>query len=247
MSVAERRLTSPRGEPLTPPSGSKLEMILNTLMEKSSRGEIFFSGPVIRLEPRPGFSEWVDFFVAPPKGIFDVKGLEEFRADLFPNVKSSNYREAWKVFDGMEFGFVAFDDRLVDLERTTTSTVREYEPGSLTRLGLETDIKTERTDHFNRRIIVRVVPHPILASLLMRIKTDRPYDEDMVGLENGASNKVLKVVQELARKTDRGRGSSHEDYEILREALTEEQIALLIRSLRTLSPMKRELLEKLLS
>lgn len=247
-SVAELAI-SQRGEPLNPPTGSKLELVVNTLRERASRGEIFVTGPAVKRESMPGFSEWINFFVAPPKGIFDAGKLERFRAGLFPNVQSSNHSEVREETDGMEFGFVAFDDKLVDIERTTTSIVRQYEPGALARLKLEKEHENTKTTskHFERRTFVNVVPHPIIANVILQIKDDTVQFDYLTRLEHRASSKVLKKVQELARREDRGRGSSYEDYAVIKEALIEEEIALLIGSLRRLSPMKRELLEKLLS
>lgn len=251
-SVAEL-VTSQRGEPLNPPSGSKLEMVVNTLREKFSRGEVFFTGPAIKIEPTEGFSEWVDFFVAPPKGIFDAERLEKFRAGLFPNVESSNYsRVRDRSEGGMDFGFIAFDDHLVNLERTTsTADVEEHEPGALARLarlGLKTD-ETRRNERFDRRTIIHVVPHPIVARVLSDVKTDAmSWVTDYFNrLEHGASSKVLKKVEELARKKDGGRGSSYGDYVALRDVLIEEKIALLIGSISSLSPERKAILQKLLS
>lgn len=197
MSSAEL-LTLQRGESLNPPPGSKLEMVVNTLREKSSKGEIFVAGPVIKQEPRPGFSEWVDFFVAPPAGVFDAKRLEKFRAGLFPNVQSSNHSSVYDGVDGMRFGFVAFDDHLADLERTTTVTVKVHEHGASDRLKLKTEYETRTTEPFNRRTFVHVVPHPILANVILRIKGDIIQYDYLRGLDHGASDKVLKKSSRIS-------------------------------------------------
>lgn len=231
MSLAERKLYG--YEHLYPQAGTKLEMVTRKLKEKSAKGELFIAGPVIKRDHEIGFAEWVDFFVAPPKGNFDIRKLNNFRLNLFPGEELSNYHDAGpEGIGGMQFGYLCFDDRLAERKRETTDFVKEIEPDAAIKLGLKANetVFGFTTSSLDRRTFIRVLPHPILATVIADIKMSKhsPITPDyLVGLEHSACKRIMDVVKELSKNSNI---SAQEAYYAIKDAAREEQIESLKRS-----------------
>ncbi len=157
-----------------PPPISRLQMVHEAL---HLRPDVFIAGggPVVKRNLEDYWSEWNHFIVAPRESMFDIDQLEAFRQTLLlpPDVRPGNSDAARNVWYGkndfrnhMDVGWVAYDDFLGIRKKGFTDTVEEQESGVAARLGLSVEPPKIVEQRLNRRTIISLYPHPLLATVV---------------------------------------------------------------------------------
>ncbi len=206
-------------EPVGPPQ-SKLEAVREALAVNPN---VFVAGslpsyldfryvtgePVITTRG-VGYDQWVHFVVAPKDGEFDISRLEDFRQRLIPDLATNNDQPVstgWNG-EGMQFGYVMFDDLLAIRRRTTTDVVTEVEPEAVNNLGLKIgeSVLRNQNEELKRRTAVTVVPHPLFAMVLRNEVLNQTsfLDPDAKHMRFGISERQLEQIRLMARHSYRG-------------------------------------------
>jgi len=157
--------------------------------------------PRLKRDNKSGFAEWAEYFIAPTIGAFEAKSLEKYRLELgqiFP--PTDNIQQVSERSGGIGYGQFIYDDVLARVSSTTVSNVEEIEAGAVNELGLQIgQLTANNLNTLMRRILIRVVPHPVLA-LVLRNELGKVWGSDIEFaqlLEYSISDKQLAELKKL--------------------------------------------------
>lgn len=226
--ITKEGQTLPGTETFKVQEGSHLSQVLERLdrLQKDEKILVAQAGkPILKINPESNWAEWVEFFVAPDRCIFDAKRLENFRQGLFPDLKPGLDDQIRQVNDSLHLGYVAFDDKLLHRRRKIEDTVDvEYEIGSAERLGIDTEgsVIKRREDTLSRRTFVKVYPHISLAEVVARMKNEGPHYLSLYfsRLENELSKPQREKLLELIKQ---GRDNSSALYRAMQSVARQEE------------------------
>ncbi|OGD83067.1 hypothetical protein A3A54_00225 [Candidatus Curtissbacteria bacterium RIFCSPLOWO2_01_FULL_39_62] len=232
--VSKEALVLPGQENFKVHEDSNLARVLETLEDLQRAEKILIANnkPLVKINPESNWAEWIEYFVAPPEGIFNADRLNSFRQNLFPHMKPGLNSPVYQTADGLHLGYVAFDDKLVRRNREITDAVQEeFEPGAAERLGLklEEPIARRSDDTLSRRTFVKVYPHILLAEVVARMKREgthysslyftrledelsKPQQEVLkVAAQDryGHSGRLFRIMQSVARREE---AEAHSQY-----------------------------------
>jgi hypothetical protein len=180
-------------------------------------------------------AQYADFFVAPVKPDFTVKGLskiqEDFSNELGIEAAKSFSPHEYSNSGSLYFGDISFQDILVRYARRTSAT--ELEVGAAVKLGFDKDtMQKDETGDMRRYTLIRFYPHEYLAEIARELKKDEKehnrYDSVLNSLITNISEEQLAILKRLTN-TDAHRVTSYGIKDALRAKALEKELNDILR------------------